>query len=117
MSHESEQLNKNKPTLIRLSKEMTNEEYAQFYKSLSNDCEGHLSTKHFSAERQVEFRALFMPRRVPCDLSETKKKRNNLKLYVRRVFIIDDCDEHNPEWLNFCQGRRGFKKYPLNFSR
>jgi len=116
---EFEHINKNRPLWCRQAKEVTEEEYSDFYKSLTGDFDTYLDVNHFSVEGNVEFKCLlYVPKRAPYDLFDGQSKRNtDMKLYVRRVFITDQFDELIPEYMKFMRGVIETDDVPLNLSR
>jgi len=105
------------PIWTKPTTEISPQEYETFYKNLSGDWDVHATYKHFKTEGNVEFSSvLFIPSRAPHDLFE-KKQRSNIKLYVKKVLITDDCKDLCPDWLNFVSGIVDSSDLPLNASR
>lgn len=121
-TYDWEVLNDMKAIWLRNPKEVTDEEYSKFYHSLVKDFgdDKPLAWSHFTAEGDVEFKALlFVPPKAPHDLYESyyNTNKSNLKLYVRRVFISDEFDELLPKFLSFLRGLVDSDTLPLNVSR
>jgi molecular chaperone HtpG len=114
---ELETVNSMKALWARPQSEVTEEEYAEFYKHVSHDWNGPLETIRMQAEGTFEYQALlFLPRQAPMDLF-MRERRRGVQLYVKRVFIMDDCEELMPEYLRFVKGVVDAQDLSLNVSR
>ncbi len=112
-------INESKPIWTRKPDEIDDDEYAEFYKSITKDSNGPLTQTHFIAEGEVTFKSLlFIPVNQPSEsFNKYGQKTENIKLYVRRVFITDDFQDMLPNYLSFVRGVVDSDDLPLNVSR
>merc|ERR1712216_625657 len=117
--YEWEQVNTQKAIWLRAKEDVTEEEYNEFYKSISKDYLDPLAYTHFNAEGEIEFKSiLFIPKKAPFDMMDNYwTKKSEVKLYVRRVLVAEKFDELLPRYLNFVRGVVDSDDLPLNVSR
>ena len=114
---EEQTLNSMKAIWMRPKSQVKEEEYKEFYKHISHDYTDPLRTIHYSAEGTIEFNALiFLPSKAPFDMF-SKEDKKGIHLYVKRIYIMDDCEGLTPEYLRFVKGVVESGDLPLNISR
>ena len=114
---EFERVNRASALWQRNPKEVTQEQYDEFYKHLSHDWEAPVAHRHFKVEGTQMFAGMvFIPKRPPFDLFDRQSK-HGVRLHVRRVFVMDDCEDLLPVWLRFVKGVVDSEDLPLNVSR
>merc|ERR1712003_131139 len=116
---EWEQVNTQKAIWLRAKEDVTEEEYTEFYKSISKDYLDPLAYTHFNAEGEIEFKSiLFLPKKAPFDMMDNyHTKKSEVKLFVRRVLVADKFEDLLPRYLNFVRGVVDSDDLPLNVSR
>merc|ERR1712190_247864 len=116
---EWEQVNTQKAIWFRAKEDVTEEEYTEFYKSISKDYLDPLAYTHFNAEGEIEFKSiLFLPKKAPFDMMDNYwTKKSEVKLFVRRVLVADKFEDLLPRYLNFVRGVVDSDDLPLNVSR
>ena len=113
-----ETLNSMKAIWMRPKNEVKKEEYNEFYKHISHDYTDPLKTVHYSAEGTLEFKALlYLPSKAPFDMFQHEGVKHGINLYVKRVFIMDNCEALVPRYLRFVKGVVESNDLPLNVSR
>ena len=113
-----ETLNSMKAIWMRPKSEVKKEEYNEFYKHVSHDYTDPLKTIHYSAEGKIEFRALlYLPAKAPFDMFQQEGTKHGIHLYVKRIFIMDNCEALLPRYLRFAKGVVESNDLPLNVSR
>merc|ERR1719321_333409 len=117
--YEWEQVNTQKAIWLRAKEDVTEEEYNEFYKSISKDYLDPLAYTHFNAEGEIEFKSiLFLPKKSTFDMMDNYwTKKSEVKLYVRRVLVAEKFEELLPRYLNFVRGVVDSDDLPLNVSR
>ena len=111
-------VNNQKPLWTSDPKEVTDEEYQQFYESISQGNDSYSAVKHFKVEGNLEFTGLlYVPKKAPHDMFQSKEKESHVKLHVRKVFITDKCTDLVPDYLSFLKGIVDSNDLPLNVSR
>ena len=113
-----EAINQARALWQRPRSEITDEQYKDFYKHLTNDWEEPIAWAHFKVEGSQEFTGLlYLPKRPPFEMDTPGEGRRGVKLFVKRVFIMDNCDALVPLWLRFVRGLIDSDDLPLNVSR
>merc|ERR1712194_907167 len=104
---------------LRNKEDVSEEEYASFYKTISKDYLEPISSTHFSAEGEIDFKSiLFVPKKAPMDMLDNYwTKKSEVRLYVRRVLVAEKFEDLLPRYLNFVRGVVDSDDLPLNVSR